>query len=86
MNTTMFEKDRGFDKIEDAYKAGYEVIIDREELNVQMKLERKEELVKERTEKLNKERLTNNVLVLYIDALSRRHAHRKLPKTLEWFA
>jgi len=26
-----------------------------------------------------------NVLVIYIDALSRATAHRKIPKTLDWF-
>jgi len=41
----VFEKDKGFDTVEEAYKAGYEVVIDREELNVQMKVTRNEPLV-----------------------------------------
>eukprot|EP00330_Aristerostoma_sp_ATCC50986_P002064 CAMPEP_0114583400 /NCGR_PEP_ID=MMETSP0125-20121206/7137_1 /TAXON_ID=485358 ORGANISM="Aristerostoma sp., Strain ATCC 50986" /NCGR_SAMPLE_ID=MMETSP0125 /ASSEMBLY_ACC=CAM_ASM_000245 /LENGTH=486 /DNA_ID=CAMNT_0001776827 /DNA_START=228 /DNA_END=1688 /DNA_ORIENTATION=+ len=48
-------------------------------------VKRNETLVKERRAMLNPDRLTDNILVLYTDAISRAHSKRKLSKTLKWF-
>lgn len=52
-----------------------------------MQLLRNETLAKERKEIARKSTtpLAKNVIVIYIDALSRAHAHRKINKTLKWF-
>jgi len=47
-------------------------------------VKRNQELVNERS-KIQSESLVKNVLVIYIDALSRANALRKLPKTMKWF-
>jgi len=51
---------------------------------VKIQVRRDEELVKERS-KIKSGNISKNVIVIYIDALSRANALRKLKKTMKWF-
>lgn len=55
---------------------------------VEINIKRNETLVKERSilfHKYNQTILSKNVLILYIDSLSRQHFKRQLKKTFDWF-
>lgn len=53
---------------------------------IKIDVKRNETLAKERKEiAKNSKSLFKNVLVIYIDALSRPAAFRKIPKTMAWF-
>mmetsp|Transcript_23516 Transcript_23516/g.20423 ORF Transcript_23516/g.20423 Transcript_23516/m.20423 type:complete len:191 (+) Transcript_23516:180-752(+) len=48
-------------------------------------IKRNESTLSEREAKFNPQSLSENLLVLYVDTLSRVAAKRKLPKTMRWF-
>lgn len=53
---------------------------------IKIDVKRNETLANERKEiAKNSKSLFKNVLVIYIDALSRPAAYRKIPKTMAWF-
>lgn len=54
---------------------------------IRMIMKRNEDLVKERRENIKKEKqppLVNNVLVVYVDSISRPHFMRKMKRTANW--
>jgi len=57
---------------------------DKENVHVVMDLKRNETLVEERS-KIQKDSIVKNILVLYVDTLSRPRAFKKLKKTMKWF-
>ncbi|CDW76620.1 duf229 domain containing protein [Stylonychia lemnae] len=77
----------GYDTLEQAIKDGYEVILDTKNSNFINHIERNETLVEERKKLQPKDRgnLTDNLMLVFIDAFSRQRAHHKLPKTMEFF-
>jgi hypothetical protein len=71
-----------FKSFEEAFnKTDTEAVLDVQNLNLKVKVTRNESLVDERKTKINKDALSENVILIYLDTLSRAHAHRKLPLT-----
>lgn len=55
--------------------------------NIKIKIKKNETLIKEREEKIKKNNFTliyKNILVIFIDTLSRAHFHRKFHKTIKF--
>lgn len=75
--------------VPESVKNRTEVMIDYrgETSQVIIQIARDEELVKQRLsyyKKFGKNLLAKNLMIVYIDALSRRHFMRKMPKTAQW--
>lgn len=75
------------DNLNDPEAKDLEIFLDKtseEHPKIVINVKKNETLVKERS-KIQKESLVKNVIVVYIDALSRAGALRKLKKTMSWF-
>ena len=69
-------------------KPEIQVILTENEGKIEFKIEKNESLIKEREEilkKKNYKELYKNVLIIFIDSLSRAHFHRKFLKTKKFF-
>ena len=80
-----------YDKYKDIYyksikRPEIEVILEKNEGKILIKIEKNETLVKEREKLINKNDLIfKNILIMFFDTLSRAHFHRKFPKTINFF-
>jgi len=72
--------------VNDPAAENLEIFLDKTTPNpsFQINLKKNQTLINERS-KIKHEGLAKNVLVIYIDALSRANSIRKLPKTMSWF-
>ncbi|CDW73595.1 UNKNOWN [Stylonychia lemnae] len=78
----------GYDTLEDAIKNNHEVIVDTKNEKMIINVPRNETLAQERrkiAKKVDRGDLTQNVLLVFIDTLSRQRLHDKLPKTVQFF-
>lgn len=76
-------------KVPDSIKNKTEVMIDYsgDESKVIIRVVRDEEIVKQRKplyERQANQLLAKNLMIVYIDSISRRHWHRRMPKTTKW--
>ncbi|CDW87264.1 UNKNOWN [Stylonychia lemnae] len=75
---------QGYDTLEEAQKYN-EAVIDVKNEKLHQKIIRNESLVEERQQNFKRAGANKNMIVIYIDALSRPRAHLKLPKTMQYF-
>ncbi|KRX04952.1 Alkaline-phosphatase-like, core domain [Pseudocohnilembus persalinus] len=71
--------------VEQGKKQNYEVILDLENMELNYNIQRNQKLVQQRKALQKDDSLSDNIVVIYIDTLSRPQAHRKMKKTLEYF-
>ena len=62
-----------------------EVIFEQKQGKIRINIQRNETLIKERKNKINKSnQMYKNILIIFLDTLSRCHFMRRLPKTMKF--
>ncbi|KAL4482507.1 hypothetical protein ABPG72_001483 [Tetrahymena utriculariae] len=88
MQQTVFNSAKSYNTILEAEIDKHDVIFDRQEqkylINVQFNKTLSEER-KKIAKQLKEKPITKNVLLIFIDAVSRQSMHLKLPQTVKWF-
>ena len=80
-----------YDKYKDIYyknisKPEIEIVLEKKGGKIIFKIEKNETLIKEREKLINKNGLIyKNILIIFLDTLSRAHFYRKFPKTIKFF-
>ncbi|KAL4463270.1 hypothetical protein ABPG74_007271 [Tetrahymena malaccensis] len=88
MQQTVFNSAKGYDSVLEAQIDKHDVIFDRKEQKYLINIQFNDTLSKERkkiTEQLKEKPITKNVLLIFIDAVSRQSMHLKMPETVKWF-
>ncbi|KRX04954.1 Alkaline-phosphatase-like, core domain [Pseudocohnilembus persalinus] len=80
VNRTQF-----LENVEQGKQQNIEVMLDLQNMDMVYNLQRNETLVNERIKKQSKDSMSDNIIIIYIDDLSRVQAHRKLKETLKFF-
>ena len=80
-------KSVGYQTLEAAKAAGHELIIDQKNYHLTSLVNRKEEVVQERKAIQQPLRgdMPNNLVIIFVDAMSRQRAHFKMPETMKFF-
>ncbi|CDW73399.1 duf229 domain containing protein [Stylonychia lemnae] len=83
---SVYKHSKGYSSYDEAKKAGHEMIVDVKDSRLDIIVNRNEKLVEER-KKLQKgpRALNDNLIVIFVDALSRQRAHFKMPETMKFF-
>eukprot|EP00347_Sterkiella_histriomuscorum_P004377 403360691 len=71
--------------LEEAKASGHEQIIDVQNNNLNQYVNKNQKLIDQRKILQQENGLTNNLIIIYVDALSRQRAHFKLPETMQFF-
>ncbi|KAL4463269.1 hypothetical protein ABPG74_007270 [Tetrahymena malaccensis] len=88
IQATVYRSSKGYSSLEQAFSDKYDVVFDRNEqkyhIDVQFNQTLSEQRKKIASDSSSKP-LSKNILLIFIDAVSRQSMHLKLPKTVEWF-
>ncbi|EAR88930.2 sulfatase (macronuclear) [Tetrahymena thermophila SB210] len=88
MQQTVFNSAKGYNTALEAEIDKHDVIFDRQEQKYLINVQFNKTLSNERkkiAEELNEKPMTKNILLIFIDAVSRQSMHLKMPKTVKWF-
>ncbi|KAL4482506.1 hypothetical protein ABPG72_001482 [Tetrahymena utriculariae] len=88
IQATAFRQSKGYSSLEQAFNDQYDVVFDRKEQKYHIDVQFNKTLSEERKKIANEnpsKPLSKNILIIFIDAISRQSMHLKLPKTVEWF-
>jgi len=73
--------------LEEAKKSGREIIIDVQNLKLITNIQYNKKMVEEKKKLIEKNKpdsMAKNIIMVFIDTVSRAHAHRKLKKTMQF--
>lgn len=77
----------GYKTLEAAKAAGHELIINQDTYHLTSLVNRKEDIVTERkviSSQINRGSLPKNLVIIFVDAMSRQRAHFKMPETMKF--